>query len=106
MPYIDEKLRERYDKHIDALYEALQRNGGCGGELHDVHPGHVNYIISRLLWSLFRDREGYTRANLLIGVLEAVKQEFYLRKVQPYEEAACESNGDVELCPHHEGWRS
>lgn len=87
MPYIPKSHRPELDKLVDRLVLLL--------ELEE--PGEINYVISRLIWSLFAEKNRYVTANTLLGVLEAVKLEFYRRIVAPYEEGARSENGDIEI---------
>ena len=59
-------------------------------------PGKLNYDITmRCLDYLEFKGETYTHHNDILGVLEAVKQEWYRRMVVPYEEKKLAENGDV-----------
>jgi hypothetical protein len=95
MPYIDKKLRPGYDELVQLLRQRLYRGDGRNPAAGEFNPGQLNYIISRLIWWLFDDKPNYARANELLGVLEAVKQEFYRRRVGPYEDGAIKRNGDL-----------
>jgi hypothetical protein len=64
-----------------------QRGEACVGE--------VNYVISSIIWELFKYKRSYTIGNNLIGVLECVKQEFYRRQLAPYEDKKIKENGDL-----------
>lgn len=57
--------------------------------------GDLNYAITKLVDHWCTVFPSYDNFNALIGVLECVKQEFYRRKVVPYEEQKREENGDV-----------
>ena len=59
-------------------------------------PGDINYVLSKIVWQLFDRNPRYTTANTLIGVLEAVKLQFYRRKVIPYEMRKCHNEGDIQ----------
>lgn len=92
MPYIEQKDREVYDTQIEALVEKL--TGFCLNRQPTV--GHVNYVISKLIWDIFRKNgPSYTGGNNLIGVLECVKQEFYRRQLAGYEDEKIKENGDI-----------
>lgn len=84
MPYIDQESRKRFDPHIEALVD------------QKVTVGELNYIISKMIWTLWNRKRSYTLANNLIGVLECVKAEFYRRFLSPYEDIKIQENGDVE----------
>jgi len=86
MPYIDKNHRSRIDTALFLLDQ----------ELRNAPAGHFNYAISKLIWSQFARNPNYDSANTLIGVLEAVKLEFYRRKVAPYEDRKIAENGDIE----------
>lgn len=86
MPYIPKTDREIFDDEIGILLTNLKLTKS---------PGNLNYCFSRILWALFDEKPSYTKANELLGVLEAVKQEFYRRQVAPYEDAKRQENGDI-----------
>lgn len=92
MPYIKKEERYVYDPQIDVLIEKLTNYGA------NTPPtvGHVNYVISKLVWGIFRKNgPSYTLGNNLVGVLECVKQEFYRRPLSEYEEDKIKENGDL-----------
>jgi hypothetical protein len=62
-----------------------------------LQTGELNFLISTLVWSLFESDPCYNKANELLGVLSAVTQEFYRRKVAPYEDIKIQQNGDLDL---------
>jgi hypothetical protein len=88
MPYIKPEDRKHFDLVLLEFESAL--------ELHGCTPGELNYVISSLC-SLYLKRKGeaYTYHNDILGVLEGVKQEWYRRKVAPYEDKKIVENGDV-----------
>ena len=58
--------------------------------------GELNYSITKLsTMYLSRGKWAYRELNDVIGVLEAVKLEFYRRAVVPYENQKMAENGDV-----------
>ncbi len=69
--------------------------------------GHINYVLSRLLWQscghvvagkkepLTNAQRRYERMNTVIGAMEAAKLEFYRRMVVPYEDEKIEESGDI-----------
>ena len=80
MPYIDRVNRiEIDDNGLEAVYNI----------------GGLNYFITTSILKYLGDVESYTRYNEIIGLLEAIKQEFWDRKVRPYEQEKCKLNGDV-----------
>ena len=86
MPYVYQHERERVDKVL--------------AELHFVHPGGLNYAITKLCLDYMEgnrkyDKLSYADYNTIIGVLESAKLEFYRRAVTPYEDDKIQENGDV-----------
>lgn len=86
MPYIKQSNRFKFDDILEHLSE--HRN---------ITAGELNYLISSLVWAIFKDNRSYSKANELMGVLECVRQEFYRRQVAEYEDECIEKNGDLEL---------
>jgi len=91
MPYIKSADRVRIEycaeeiSAITALSDAIQTEGD------------LNYVITRLCHSFLKKKgEKYATYNTLIGVLECAKQEFYRRKVSPYEDKKIQENSDLE----------
>lgn len=85
MPYIESWERPQYDIEIESLIK----------KLINKPIGHVNYVISRIIWALFNNKRGYTTGNNLIGVLHCVISEFYRRKLVSYEDEKIAENGDL-----------
>lgn len=90
MPYIKAETRPPLDELVDPLVTRLltRADPRIGNK-----DGDMNYVITRLLDRVYPS--SYTSFNAAIGVLECVKQEFYRRKVAPYEDVKSEQNGDV-----------
>ena len=108
MPYINKEDRELIDGPsefttrygLDSFLFKLDkiRENKHPDDRIGWHPGTLNYIITRLCDYWSRDMSGeanYEKYNAVIGVLECVKQELYRRQIAPYEDKACERNGDV-----------
>lgn len=53
----------------------------------------MNYIVTSVMKMLYKPR--YFNYNRALGVLEAIKQEYYRRVVAPYEDEKTRKNGDV-----------
>ncbi len=87
MPYITQADRDYYNDLVNKLIDLIEVNGG--------ESGHLNYVISRLVLAAFGWRANYVQANMVVGVLEAAKLEFYRRTVAPYEDKKIEENGDL-----------
>ena len=85
MPYIREEDREQYR----AILKYIEKIGiACAGDL--------NYLIT-VLSNIYLEESGkcYTSYNEVIGVLECAKQEYYRKKIAPYEDKKCKENGAV-----------
>jgi hypothetical protein len=90
MPYIKQEDRKKFDGHIEDIVDALSDHGFA-----QATPGNVNYVISNIIWKLFKQNRSYTHGNNLIGVLECVKQEYYRRQLAEYEDEKIKENGDI-----------
>lgn len=91
MPYIKKEDRPQYDPYIQDVVNALT----AGGKVKfDV--GHLNYVLSGIVWKLFDSDKKYKTANDLSGVLSCVDKEFYRRKVVAYENLKIDENGDIQ----------
>lgn len=88
MPYIKPDDRMKFDQPINELVDLLGSSKG-------VNVGELNYVISSIVWELFRDKYCYAEGNAIVGVLECVKQEFYRRQLAPLEDQKQEENGDL-----------
>ena len=91
MPYINKEYREELGRSIEELV----------GDIWTLHgdnlEGCVNYVITKICNDLMIAGEPrYHKINAVLGVLEAVKLEFYRRLGGPYEDGAIEKNGDIE----------
>jgi len=89
LPYIPKNERAFYDKTIEEMCEVLH------GPDNDVHPGHLNYIITRICLDIFKKNTCYTTLALITGVLENVKQELYRRQFKDYEKKKIQEHGDL-----------
>lgn len=87
MPYIDKADRAEFGESLANIIDDLESTG--------FKVGEYNFVLSTILWSAFRADACYTRANNLLGVLEAVKLEFYRRKVAVLEDSKIKENGDL-----------
>jgi hypothetical protein len=90
MPYIKQEDRRKFDSLIEDMVDALSDHGFA-----NPTPGHVNYVISKIIWKIFDINRSYTSGNNLVGTLECVKQEFYRRQLSPYEDLKISENGDI-----------
>lgn len=91
MPYITKENRAKVDAAIEALADLISETA------HDDDlEGIVNYTITELCCqTMVGDTPRYKKINAVLGILEAVKQEFYRRMGGPYEDLAAQKNGDI-----------
>ena len=63
-----------------------------------VTAGQLNYQI-HLLLEQYINKNGfnYQTCNDIMGALQGVQQEFYRRKVAPYEDKKIAENGDINF---------
>lgn len=91
MPYIKKEDRQPFECIINMIVNELTHYD----ENTPPVVGEVNYVISRVIWDLYRKHPSYTTGNNLMGALECVKQEFYRRQLAIYEDEKIKSNGDI-----------
>jgi hypothetical protein len=67
------------------------------GESEPETAGELNFLLTSIVIDYLDSKEkvGYGELNEVIGVLEAMKLEFYRRMAAPYEDEKIEQNGDV-----------
>lgn len=90
MPYIIQTDRTKFDPAIEEVVGVITNHG-----VSKLKPGDINYVVSRIIWGAFDKNPSYTFGNEMIGVLECIKQEFYRRKLAPYEDEKIKENGDL-----------
>jgi hypothetical protein len=84
MPYIKEEDRFKMEARIEHLASRIETEG------------ELNFAITKLCHIMMEKLgEKYANYNTIMGVLECVKQEFYRRKVVPYEKKKIGENGDI-----------
>lgn len=88
VPYIKSEYRDILNRDISELLATLKHV-----QSKDL-AGCLNYVITLLVDGLY-GKGGYDQYNTAIGVLECIKQEFYSRRISPYEIEKCVENGDV-----------
>ena len=88
MPYIKKEQRPE----IDALIEPIIKK--VSGLPLEEQDGSLNYAITKIMKSVYPRK--YFHLNRGLGVLTAIKDEFYRRDVAPYEDVKIIENGDVE----------
>lgn len=94
MPYITKNLRDQLDPVIDELINKVN-------EIHSENPentrdGLLNYAITTILNGTYPQTR-YHQLNEVIGMLECCKQEYYRKRIAPYEDIKEEENGAVRV---------
>ena len=100
MPYIDEDVRFELDSCIDKMADCLMlghvnNKEDISNEEFTVLLGEINYSFSRII-SKTMCEPSYSKIAMITGVLENIKQEFYRRVAEPYENIKIRSNGDIK----------
>lgn len=97
MPYIDEVERAELDSQIDNMILAIRDNKTNLNNPHDFsnYLGRINYCFSRIIYGVMRD-VSYRNIAMVTGVLENIKQEYYRRVAEPYEDIKIRQNGDLK----------
>ena len=101
MPYIKEEDREELDRSIDQLTNSIYDIKNSLDNPHDfsIYLGRINYSFSRILGGLMGS-PSYTKIAMITGVLENIKQEFYRRVAETYEDKKIVENGDIKEYKH------
>jgi hypothetical protein len=104
MPYIKEDRRNTLDHNINELVLYIKMNVNDGSNPYATSKltneqfldiaGDINYSVSRLVSRLMGE-VSYGKIAIITGVLENIKQEFYRRVAENYEEKKITENGDI-----------
>lgn len=102
MPYINKNRRESLDKSIDQICQSifsLTKNSNKIDKITNEDflsiGGDINYCFTRVVSKLMGE-PSYSKILVVTGVLENIKQEFYRRVAESYEDKKIVENGDVE----------
>ena len=96
MPYISEEERENLDSAIDQLTLAIKNiNSLDNPNDFSVYLGRINYCFSRVLSGVM-GKVSYSKIAMATGVLENIKQEFYRRVAEKYEDSKILTHGDIK----------
>jgi hypothetical protein len=87
VPYIKPEMRPPLDRVLEPLIHELITSPD-----NEV-DGMLNYSITRILHDVYSP--SYYNYNRALGLLEAIKLEFYRRSVAAYEDLKAQLNGDV-----------
>lgn len=95
MPYIDEKKRESLNESINLICLSLnKKNNKLTNEEFLSICGDINYCFSRIISNVMGE-VSYSKIAVITGVLENIKQEFYRRVAEGYENKKIIENGDI-----------
>ena len=108
MPYIKEENRAGLDVCIEHMMECLRGNVAPNPDNPHSNPyktkltndeflsicGDINYAFSRIISGTMGD-VSYPKIAIVTGVLENIKQEFYRRVAENYENQKISQNGDI-----------
>ena len=94
MPYIKEEKREFLNSAVEKNVECLSHGNILSNEEFLAISGEINYLFSRTLGRLM-GTTSYAKLAIITGVLENIKQEFYRRVGEPYEDQKIRENGDI-----------
>jgi hypothetical protein len=94
--YIGNNVRPKLDKEIEALAQAISKNVSATSVEYSV-AALTNYSLARLFSRLVQLKGGLNEAsiNIVLGVLEAVKQEFARKVAGTYLDRQRNLNGEV-----------
>jgi hypothetical protein len=109
MPYIKEENRYQLDGCIEDMMSCLRGNVSPNIDNPHSNPykekltneeflticGDINYTFSRILSGVMGD-VSYPKIAIITGVLENIKQEFYRRVAENYENLKIIQNGDIK----------
>jgi len=96
MPYINKKVRKDYDEQtLRWIRTAFVSRAKSGVSNNSNFAGDMNWLISSILYEVFDANPSYRLGNDIMGLLECAKQEFYRRKLAPYEDLKIKENGDL-----------
>lgn len=110
MPYIKEENRLNLDDCIENMVKCFKanipndneknpwsnpQNRGISNEEFLSVCGDINYCFSRILGGLM-GQVSYSKIAIITGVLENIKQEFYRRVAEAYEDKKILENGDIK----------
>jgi len=102
MPYITPSSRtfknnnESYslDDIIKITIESLIRSENPTDQEILSLAGDLNYLVSNIMAGCIK-KPSYKKIAIITGVLENIKQEFYRRVAEPYEDKKIQDNGDI-----------
>jgi hypothetical protein len=97
MPYINEEERQELDGCIYQMVRCITETKVSLNNPQDFSNflGRINYCFSRVIMGVMKNIS-YKNIAMITGVLENVKQEFYRRIAEQYEDKKILENGDIK----------
>ena len=97
MPYINEEERIELDAAIENMTQSIRDIQSHLANPNDfsIYLGRINYCFSRVIAGLMKD-VSYKKIAMITGVLENIKQEFYRRVAENYENNKIAQHGDIK----------
>ena len=96
MPYIRKEIRIKLEPEIEALAEKIDEVIVEADRAFEI-DGVLNYTFTMLIEKLLpKEFNRYTDYNMIIGVLESCKLEYYRKMVAGYEDKKELENGIVK----------
>jgi hypothetical protein len=111
MPYIKEENRKKLDNCIEEMMKCLRYNVTVSEFSSILYKeklnneellsicGDINYTFSRILAGIMGD-VSYPKIAIITGVLENIKQEYYRRVAEIFEDHKILANGDIKEYKH------
>lgn len=101
MPYINEDERLELDNAVENLCKSILDSKTNLNNPMDFsrYLGRINYCFSRIIMGIMGD-VSYSKIAMATGVLENIKQEFYRRVAERYEDKKIAENGDIKEYKH------
>jgi hypothetical protein len=102
MPYIKQDRRKVLNDSVSKMVLSIRTNTSespftkeeiTNEEFLSI-CGDINYCFSRVVSKLMQN-PSYSKIAIITGVLENIKQEFYRRVAEPYEDLKIEENEDI-----------
>lgn len=94
MPYIKQNDRDELDAMLRPLVKWLRNKPAWNV------AGLLNYVITKIIISLWSNCRAYHMGNSIVGALECAMREFARRHLDHYEDEKIEENGDVYPFDH------
>jgi hypothetical protein len=91
--YIIEQIKGNVTRTENNTYFHANKNNLSNNDLLSI-CGDINYVFSRIIGGLMGE-VSYPKIAIITGVLENIKQEYYRRIAENYEDIKIKHNGDI-----------